>query len=82
LLLSLASLLFAGSYGMQVAIEVRGFHGSPDPTFHWLLGWMLMQTWGAVVVAIGLLAMVIARGWLDRSPSAVEEVAQVPDQVH
>lgn len=80
--LSMASLLFAGSYGMQVAIEFRAYHFNPSPDYHRLIGSMLIQTAGAVVVAIGFFVLFVAHGQRDRSPSAVEQVAQAPNQVH
>jgi hypothetical protein len=79
--LSMASLLFAGSYGMQIAIEFRAYHFLPNPDYHRLVGSILIQTAGAVVVAIGFFAMFVAHGRRDQSPSAVEQVAQAPNQV-
>jgi len=78
----MASLLFAGSYGVQIAIEFRAYHSLPNPDYHRLVVSMLIQTAGVVVVAIGFFAMFVAHGRRDRSPWAVEQVTQAPNQVH
>jgi len=80
LLLAIASLLFAGSYGMQAAVEERAFN--PSLTYHLLLGSMLIQTAGAVVVAIGFVATFLAHGRREGAPAAAEQVAAVPNEVH
>jgi len=80
--LSMASLFFAGSYGIQIAIEFRACHFNPSPDYHRIIGSMVIQTAGAVVVAIGFFALFVAHRRRDRSPSAVEHVAQAPNQVH